>query len=58
MLEFLVTYVQEATQTVNASDIHAAGALAKQYARDHKGLVVLSVYPAGTPVLAPPPLAA
>jgi hypothetical protein len=53
MPAFLVTYVQEATQTVNAADIHAAGALAKQYARDHKGLAVLTVYPALA--LPPPP---
>jgi hypothetical protein len=52
MPQFIVTYVQEATQTVNAADTHAAGALAKQYAAEHKGLQVLSVYRVGDPAVA------
>ena len=43
MPQFVATYVQLATQTITAADIHAAGALAQQYIRDHAGLVLHSI---------------
>jgi hypothetical protein len=42
-MQYVVTYVQEVTHVIEQPDTHAAGARAKQYARDNK-LVVLSVY--------------
>jgi hypothetical protein len=43
MNEYTVTYVQEVSHVIKAPDTHAAGALAKEYARNNK-LMVLSVY--------------
>ncbi len=44
-MQFIVTYIQEATQTVTAPSLEAAGAFAKNYVANHKNLQLLSVYP-------------
>ncbi len=44
-MQFIVTYIQEATQTVTAPTLEAAGAFAKNYVANHKNLQLLSVYP-------------
>lgn len=51
LTRFVVTYVQEVTQPVDAQNIGDAGAFAKQYAREHKNLRVLSVFPEAEPAL-------
>lgn len=41
---YIVTYVQECTQPVDAPNIASAGEFAKNYALKHR-LAVLSIYP-------------
>lgn len=53
MNHYTVTYVQEVTQLVKAHTIGDAGAYAKKYAANDKGMRVLSVYPVA-PVALPP----
>ncbi len=55
---FIVTYVQEVTQGVQAENLGDAGAYAKDYVAQRKGLKVLYVYPATPDPLTPPPAAA
>lgn len=43
MKSFVVTYIQETTQLVNAENIGDAGAYAKDYAAARKNLKVLEV---------------
>jgi hypothetical protein len=43
MSEYTATYTQEVSHAIKAPDTLAAGALAKEYARNNK-LIVLSVY--------------
>ena len=58
---FVVMYVQEVTQQVQAAAIEDAGAYARKHAAHNHGLRVLQIYPAPlgnlTPGL-PPPAAA
>ena len=54
MSQFVATFLQETTRTINANDTHMAGALAKEFARNNK-LQLLSVYRKDVAPVAPPP---
>jgi hypothetical protein len=43
-MQYIATYTQEVSHLIDAPDTHAAGSKAKEYARNNKALVVLSVY--------------
>lgn len=48
MPQYTVTYLQEVHHVIEQPDVRAAGARAKEYARQHNGLRVMTVYLKGT----------
>ena len=57
MKQYVVTYIQEVTQGVQAANLEDAGAYAKKFAAHCKDMRVLTVYPATPPGLPMPPAA-
>jgi hypothetical protein len=53
--QYVVTYIQEVTQGVQAANLEDAGAYAKKFAAHCKDMRVLTVYPATPPGLPMPP---